>query len=158
MSVQLRAATLDDLDTIAALEAQLFGSDAWSTELVAAELSAPWTDYFIATEPANLAEVLGYGGVSVPAQGAPADIQTIAVVPEARRQGIGRHLLCALAEAGQRRGATESLLEVRADNPAAQALYRQLGYEQIAVRPRYYQPDDVDALVMRASLPLEVRS
>ena len=44
------------------------------------------------------------------------------------------------------------LLEVRADNPAAQALYAQHGFEAIAVRPRYYQPDDVDAVVMRAEV------
>lgn len=157
MSVELRAATLADLDVLADLEAELFAGDAWSIDLVAAELSAPWTDYFVATAPEQPTVVLGYGGVSVPAPGAPADIQTIAVVPSARRQGIGRQLLLALAEAGQRRGATESLLEVRADNPAAQALYRQLGYRQIAVRPRYYQPDDIDAMVMRAALPLEVR-
>ena len=92
--------------------------------------------------------------MSVPARRVPADIQTIAVVPEARRRGIGRTLLLALAEAGQRRGAAEALLEVRADNPGAQALYRSMGFEQIAIRPRYYQPDDVDAIVMRAALPL----
>ena len=44
-----------------------------------------------------------------------------------------------LAEA-RRRGASEVFLEVRADNPGAQQLYRTLGFEQIAVRPRYYQP------------------
>jgi ribosomal protein S18 acetylase RimI-like enzyme len=48
------------------------------------------------------------------------------------------------------RGASEIFLEVRADNPGAQALYCSFGFEEIAVRPRYYQPDDVDAIVMRA--------
>ena len=153
MSVQLRAASPDDLDQIAALERELFGHDAWSRQLVADELEAPWTDYLIAFD--HDTAVLGYAGVSVPADGAPADIQTIAVIPAARRRGIGRQLLCALAAAGSRRGANESLLEVRADNPGAQALYLSLGYEPIAVRPRYYQPDDVDAIVMRAALPLE---
>lgn len=152
---QLRAATAADLDVIDHLEHELFGSDAWSRDLMAAELDAPWTDYLVALNEAG--EVVGYAGVSVPAEGAPADIQTIAVHPAARRLGIGRALLRAVAQAGQQRGATESLLEVRADNPGAQALYVSLGYETIAVRPRYYQPDDVDALVMRAALPLEER-
>jgi ribosomal protein S18 acetylase RimI-like enzyme len=47
------------------------------------------------------------------------------------------------------RGADDVLLEVRADNPTAQRLYERHGFEAIAVRPRYYQPDDVDAIVMR---------
>jgi ribosomal protein S18 acetylase RimI-like enzyme len=45
-------------------------------------------------------------------------------------------------------------LEVRADNPVAQAMYTAAGFERIAVRPRYYQPDGVDAWVMRAELPV----
>lgn len=153
--MMLRAATLADLDVIAAMEAELFGGDAWSRELVAAELHADWTDYLAAVNEAG--ELLGYAGVSVPAPGAPADIQTIAVRSDARRVGIGRALLLALSDRAVSRGATESLLEVRADNPGAEALYRELGFERIAVRPRYYQPDDVDAIVMRVSLPLEER-
>ena len=42
----------------------------------------------------------------------------------------------------------ELFLEVRADNPIAQALYDSLGFEQIGVRPRYYQ-HGVDAVLMR---------
>jgi len=40
-------------------------------------------------------------------------------------------------------------LEVRADNPSAEGLYLSEGFEEIGRRPRYYQPDDVDAIVMR---------
>lgn len=44
------------------------------------------------------------------------------------------------------------MLEVRADNVAALGLYRQSGFEQLSVRRRYYQPEGVDALVMRKLL------
>lgn len=150
---RLRPTTVADLDVIAALEAELFGAEAWSASLVAAELDAPWTDYLVIVDETET--IIAYAGVSVPAPGAPADIQTIAVRPEHRRAGHGRALLLALAEHAIQRGATESLLEVRADNLGAQALYRQLGFEPIAVRPGYYQPDNVDAIVMRSALPLE---
>ncbi len=43
-------------------------------------------------------------------------------------------------------------LEVRADNPVAQALYESEGFIEIARRPRYYQPDDIDAIVMKLDL------
>ena len=43
-------------------------------------------------------------------------------------------------------------LEVRADNPVAQALYRSEGFVEVGRRARYYQPDDVDAIVMKLDL------
>ena len=54
-----------------------------------------------------------------------------------------------LLDEADRRGVTQVFLEVRADNPPARGLYASLGFEEIAVRPHYYQPDDVDAVVMR---------
>ena len=42
---------------------------------------------------------------------------------------------------------------MRADNPSAQRLYRRLGFEDVGVRRGYYQPDDVDAIVMRLRIP-----
>jgi ribosomal protein S18 acetylase RimI-like enzyme len=60
-------------------------------------------------------------------------------------------MLTLLGEA-RRRGITTVFLEVRADNPGAQELYRMLGFEEIGVRPHYYQPDDVDAIVMRVEV------
>jgi ribosomal protein S18 acetylase RimI-like enzyme len=58
-----------------------------------------------------------------------------------------------MIEEAHDRGATELFLEVRADNPGAQSLYESLGFERIAVRPHYYQPDGVDAIIMRLVIP-----
>jgi ribosomal-protein-alanine N-acetyltransferase len=80
-----------------------------------------------------------------------ADVQTIAVVPEYVGWGIGSALLPELINEGRRRGAADVLLEVRADNPRAQQLYRRFGFEQIHVRRKYYR-DGVDALIMRLQL------
>lgn len=41
---------------------------------------------------------------------------------------------------------------MRADNPVAHALYDSLGFIAIGVRPGYYKPDRVDAIVMRLSI------
>ena len=49
-------------------------------------------------------------------------------------------------------GAEQLMLEVRADNVAAQRLYSRAGFVMLRVRRRYYQPGDVDAHIMRLHL------
>lgn len=145
----VRAATASDLGDIMELERACFPTDAWSEAMMAAELASPHGRYLVDVEAGRL---LGYGGVRA-AHGAPdADIQTIAIAADARGRGRGRTLLAALLGAARERGAREVFLEVRADNPVASALYASEGFVEIGRRPRYYQPDDVDAVVMRLDL------
>ena len=150
MSWTLRQATASDLDAIDALEHVTFPSDAWSRELIAAELTGVHGHYLVAADETDA--VLGYAGLLAPRGSGQADVQTIAVASDARRQGIGAALLDALLAEAALRGAAEVFLEVRADNPGAEALYLSRGFARIAVRPAYYQPDGVDAVVMRAVL------
>jgi ribosomal-protein-alanine acetyltransferase len=144
---RLRRATATDLDAVMSLENATFGGDAWSRDSMRSELIGPHGYYLVAIGEADAVD--GYAGLLAPQGGEQADIQTIAVAPHARRQGLGRTLLLALMAEARRRGAAEILLEVRADNTGAEDLYRGLGFERIAVRPGYYQPDGVDAHVMR---------
>ncbi len=102
--------------------------------------------YLVAEEGGRL---LGYAGLRAPAGARDADIQTIALTEAARGQGRGRALLEALLCEASARGVQHVFLEVRADNPVAQALYVSEGFAEVGRRPRYYQPDDVDAVVMR---------
>ncbi|WP_091230829.1 ribosomal protein S18-alanine N-acetyltransferase [Microbacterium sp. 3J1] len=145
----LRAATADDLDAIMAIERRSFPTDAWSPELMAAELESPHGRYLVDEVEGT---IIGYGGVRALQGGADADIQTIALDAVHRGSGRGRALLRALLDAAEERGAQEVFLEVRADNPSAEGLYLSEGFEEIGRRPRYYQPDDVDAIVMRLVL------
>jgi ribosomal-protein-alanine N-acetyltransferase len=152
-SPALRRATLDDLDAIMELETSTFGSDAWSRGSMRAELGSRHGYYLVAEAGQSAdAAIAGYAGLLAPAGSGQADIQTIAVAPAARRRGLGRALMVALLDEARRREAAEVFLEVRADNPNAQQLYASLGFEQIAVRPHYYQPDGVDAHIMRWAL------
>ena len=85
--------------------------------------------------------------------GAEADVQTVAVSNQIRRHGWGRKLLAQLLNAAVQRKSTQVFLEVRADNHAAQQLYIDLGFVEIGRRTAYYQPDGVDAIVMRLTAP-----
>lgn len=157
-SWQLRRATPADLEAIMALETTIFTTDAWSPVTMSAELVGEHGYYLVAhradaPDAADAPDTIeGYAGLLAPRGAEQADIQTIAVAETARRHGIGRALVAALVKEASARGAREVFLEVRADNPGAQSLYREFGFEQIGVRQHYYQPDDVAAIVMRASL------
>lgn len=145
----LRPAVHADLDAIMAIERRSFPADAWSIETMAAELVSPHGRYLVDERDGV---IIGYGGVRALHGGTDADIQTIALDATHRGTGRGRALLRALLDEAAGRGAREVFLEVRADNPAAEGLYRSEGFEEIGRRPRYYQPDDVDAIVMRLDL------
>jgi len=95
--------------------------------------------------------IIGYAGVFV--LGAQSDVQTIAVAPTAQGHGIGRVLMKYLMASAREQGATQMILEVRADNEPAIALYQGLGFEVISSRRDYYAPG-IDASIMRIR-PLE---
>ena len=84
-----------------------------------------------------------------------AEILTIAVAPEARRQGKAQSLLTSLMDALPSVGVTELFLEVAADNMAALALYRGSGFDEVGRRRGYYRRTDapsVDALTLQCDL------
>jgi [ribosomal protein S18]-alanine N-acetyltransferase len=152
MAFELRVAGPADLDAIMALETSTFGSDAWSSASMLSELESEHTYYLFAFDPETPELLAGYGGLLAPLDSGEGDIQTLAVAEDARRAGLGRTLVTSLLAEAETRGASEVFLEVRADNPNARALYDSLGFEQIAVRAKYYQPDGVDAQIMRVRL------
>jgi [SSU ribosomal protein S18P]-alanine acetyltransferase (EC 2.3.1.128) len=146
----LRAAEAADLVAIMDLERASFPTDAWSEPMMAAEIASPHGRYLVDVEGGR---VVGYGGVRAVQGAADADIQTIAIAETSRGHGRGRALLRALIGTARERGARDLFLEVRDDNPAAFALYASEGFTEVGRRPRYYQPDDVDAVVMKLDLP-----
>jgi [ribosomal protein S18]-alanine N-acetyltransferase len=150
VTAELRRARAADLDAVIAIERAAYPTDAWSAEAMASQLENPNTWYLIAEADGV---VVGHAGMLAPAGAETGEVHTVTVTESHRRQGIGRRMLEALLEVAAARGAAEVFLEVRIDNPAAQDLYRSLGFEAVGVRPKYYQPDGVDALVMRASVP-----
>ncbi|MBK5238122.1 MAG: ribosomal protein S18-alanine N-acetyltransferase [Actinomycetales bacterium] len=145
----LRPATADDLAAIMALEISVFGAQAWSEEAMRRDVQDANCVYIVAEVVAETTQFLGYAGLLCPRGSGDGDIQTIAVAPQARGLGLGRALMLVLLQRAEERLAERLFLEVRADNDVAKALYVSLGFEEIAVRPNYYQPEGIDAIVMR---------
>jgi len=140
--------TWRDIPALIALEPELFADDAWSEQTWWAELAGrPRRCYVVGDHGGT---VVGYAGMDC--GGEIADVMTIAVAPAAQGQGLGTALMRWLVAQARRAGAEYLMLEVRADNDMAQRLYRAAGFETLTVRRRYYQPGDVDALIMRMHL------
>lgn len=59
------------------------------------------------------------------------NIHDLAVLPEYRRQGVGRQLLQQVEAKGRFLGCCKLTLEVREDNHRAQGLYREVGFDNI---------------------------
>jgi ribosomal-protein-alanine acetyltransferase len=153
MTWQLRRATPADVDAIMLLETSTFENDAWSPEMMARDVADPSCYYLVAFPPDQPDRIQAYAGVLAPRGALEGDIQTIAVAEPARGRGLGRMLMLSLIGEARKRGAREVFLEVRADNPSAQRLYRSLGFDEVGLRRGYYQPDNVDAIVMRLEIP-----
>jgi ribosomal-protein-alanine N-acetyltransferase len=77
-----------------------------------------------------------------------AHVANLAVLPEFRQRGLGRRLLARGLLDAAASGTTQSFLEVRRSNLAAQTLYRQFGYQVVGVRHGYYLDNHEDALLM----------
>lgn len=75
------------------------------------------------------------------------ELHLIATAPEYRRQGIASALLAQLFQAACEQAIYRILLEVRASNLAAQQLYAQHGFAEIARRKNYYGGTE-DAVIM----------
>lgn len=85
-----------------------------------------------------------------------AEILTLAVLPTARRSGLGARLTQAAADFAAQAGAERLFLEVAEDNVAARALYDRTGFIQTGRRKKYYENADgsrSDALLLIRELP-----
>ena len=158
MTVRLRPMTVDDLPAVMVLEEELFAPDTWTEAMYSDELSRGDTRFYVVAEfhlegedddeelPPTKPVMVGYGGLI--AYDDEAHVATLGVTEALQGQGIGSLLLDALlAEADKRSPVV--LLEVRADNEAAQRLYERRGFTEIGRRRGYYQPSGADAVVMK---------
>jgi ribosomal-protein-alanine N-acetyltransferase len=136
-----------DIPVLAGYEKKLFPYSPWSTAQFKEEFAGiPRTRYMSVAEADS--KIIGYCGVFLPAPGVEADILTVAVLPEFRRQGIAKEFMRQIEAWSLENGASAMMLEVEQSNESAIELYKALGYMKISVRMDYYGPGK-DAFVMR---------
>jgi len=129
-----------DLDDVMAVEAPSFGPDAWTREAFLSELAERDSRRYVVLQPTDgpRAGLVGYVGVVT--HGPDADVQTLAVDPARRGEGLGRVLVDVARNQAAAAGARRLGLEVREGNAAAIGLYGAAGFRRQGRRPGYYAP------------------
>ena len=79
-----------------------------------------------------------------------AEIITIGVAPDARRNGIASAMLVIVEKNIKNQGVKKIFLEVASNNIAGKKLYENNGYKVVGMRPKYY--DGIDAILMAKDL------
>lgn len=136
-------ATLADTNIMAAIHAQAFTApEAWGRDVFSLQLALP--NVFGLLHPA-------VGMILVRIAADEAEILTLAVIPEARRRGVGATLLREATTLLPPMGVYTVFLEVSVANIAARELYNRAGFTQVGRRPHYYS-NNADALILRLDL------
>jgi tRNA threonylcarbamoyl adenosine modification protein YeaZ len=142
---RVRLANANDVAVMADLHGQSFAKG-WSEASLSSALSLPGAGALVV----DLAGTT-YGFVQYNWVAGEAEINTICVSPNHRRQHFGQDLMDALIAHLATLNTTRVFLEAAANNTAALALYRNLGFTRIGVRKGYYA-DGQDAVTMSRDL------
>jgi len=147
-AMTVRAAALDDVDGIFALEEQVFGCDRLSRRAIRRFVAAPHRPVMVARRADGVA---GYALLSLRKGGRTCRIYSLAVDPRYSRRGVGRELVHACERYARAWGCEALRLETRYDNAPAIALYRGLGYQEFDRFCQYYS-DGAEALRLEKKL------
>ena len=143
----IRAMTPADLPGVGAVERATYQFP-WSAGIFRDCLLAGYPSLVMVIEDM----VIGYGIMSIAA--GEAHILNICVHGKYHRRGLGRRMLRALLRRATDAEVARVYLEVRPSNAAGISLYQSEGFEEIGIRPKYYQADQgrEDAVILALRL------
>ena len=145
----LRLLSAESAKLVASVAERCF-TDPWSHAVIAAALSAPQNAAIGAYRDGGLC-----GFLFVSAGADEGEISDLAVLPEARRGGVGSALLREGLRILRERGCDSVFLEVRESNTAARELYTAFGFLPCGVRRHYYRNPPENACLYKLSLKPE---
>ena len=153
-SVTIEPATLESLPDILHIEEACFSAP-WTRKMLEAELNGNRFAHFLlakqtdasGSDPTAVVGYLCYWIVFEEVR-----LMNLAVLSSMRRHGVARTLVIHALHTGIDQGAVRAVLEVRASNEGAQALYRTEGFRLAGRRPGYYSFPSEDALIFRREL------
>lgn len=143
--LQIRRMRTHDVPEVMEIESVSFGRHHWSEDSFYNELNNQVGRYYSLFNR-DISQLVGYCGFWL--IGDEAHITTIAVRPEYRGNALGELLLVQCIERCMAQTIRWVTLEVRVSNYNAQNLYYKYGFSSVGLRPKYYQDNHEDALIM----------
>ena len=146
----IEPATVESLPDILHIEEACFSAP-WTRKMLEAELSGnPFAHFLLAklVPPSDVGSISIVGYLCFWVVFEEVRLMNLAVIESMRHKGIAKALVLQALEAGLTQAAMCAVLEVRASNHAAHALYRSLGFRDVTTRPMYYTNPIEDALLM----------
>jgi len=137
-----------DIDQVVNIEKICF-SLPWSRESFEKELANELAYYKCAVDSGKVAGYMGMWRILNECH-----ITNIAVLPEYRNKGIGSMLIEKMIEICKCSEIDKMTLEVRKSNIPAINLYKNYGFVEAGVRPKYYVKPVEDAIIMWKSIEL----
>lgn len=151
--LRVRAAAVEDITAVLALERGIAEAPHWPASDYAAILSGEGVRRcLLLAETGDELAGFAVGKVIDAGPETLAELESVAVRRDMRRQGIGQALCEAVSVWCRAQGAAVLELEVRSAGAGAIALYGRLGFEPVGRRRAYYQEPADDALLMRLKL------
>ncbi|MGI6721527.1 MAG: ribosomal protein S18-alanine N-acetyltransferase [Anaerovoracaceae bacterium] len=142
-SLDFRRAGVDDVDTLTEMDAACFSAP-WSRESFREEMEE--NDIAVYTIAEMDGRPVAYMGLWIIAD--EGHITNVGVMPDMRRRHVADRLLSYVISEMTVWGLTGFTLEVRKSNAAARELYRKHGFEEVGLRPGYYEDNREDAIIM----------
>ncbi|MDD6727790.1 MAG: ribosomal protein S18-alanine N-acetyltransferase [Eubacteriales bacterium] len=136
--MEIKDFTKEHLDDVYKIEKECFSSP-WSREDLAKQLEIETSHFYVAVEDGK---AVGYMGLQI--FSGEGYVTNVAVLPKYRKRGIA----LALLEKAMENEMDFITLEVRESNLPAIKLYEKVGFENMGIRPNFYENPKENAIIM----------
>jgi len=143
MDIIIKEMTEEHIDDVLEIEKVSFTTP-WSKDSFVVEITQNMLAKYVVAEIDE--KIVGYGGIWLIID--EGHITNIAVHKDYRGLGVGKRIIEGLIDVCSERNIRAMTLEVRKSNEVAKNLYKQYGFKEYGIRPKYYADDNEDAIIM----------
>ena len=128
---KLRPMQMDDLDAVMAIEPHIY-SHPWTRGNFIDSLNSGYSAWVLLLDQ----QIAGYALLMMVLD--EAHLLNLSIATAYQKQGLGRFLLEHMMQISKNHQAAHMFLEVRPSNVSAVALYKNMGFNEMAIRRGYY--------------------
>ena len=139
----IREMTKEDVHEASLIEEEAF-SMPWKESDFLEMISRPYAHYYVVCLGEKIIGICGV--IDLQGEG---DVSNVAIASSMRGRGFGSYMVRYVLDECRKMGMSEFTLEVRVSNAPAIALYKNTGFTEVGIRPKFYERPTEDALMMK---------